>query len=147
MANIQQKNGVFHIRFRHADKQFKRSLKTRDPKSAEAACHSVELTIYRMKTGLLKCPDGVDLGDFVVSGGTLDEPQVSNELKCPTLQALIVEYLASQKSSMAPSYHATQATHLRHLVRGLGADGRPKHVDQVTPRDIEQPTARTARSA
>ena len=53
MANVSQKNGVFHVRFRYAGKQYKKSLRTRDPAAAQAACHLVELTIYRLTTGQL----------------------------------------------------------------------------------------------
>ncbi len=76
MTNVQQKNGVYHVRFRYAGRQFKRSIKSRDALAARAAQATVEVTLYRLLTGQLQCPPGVDLGDFIVSGGVLTAPAV-----------------------------------------------------------------------
>src|SRR5689334_14799262 len=74
MANLGQKDGVFHVRFRFHAKEYKKSLKTRDAGAAAAAVHLIELTIHRLHTGQARVPDGVDPGDFIVSGGTLLQP-------------------------------------------------------------------------
>jgi hypothetical protein len=71
MANIGQKGGVFHIRFRFRGKEYKKSLKTRDRSAAQAARRVVELTLHRLLTGQAQVPADVDPGDFVLSGGTL----------------------------------------------------------------------------
>src|SRR5438477_8091227 len=70
MANLGKKNGVFLARFRHAGKEFKRSLKTGDLASARAAMHRIEDALHRLAIGLLVVPQGVDPGDFIVCGGT-----------------------------------------------------------------------------
>jgi hypothetical protein len=75
MANLGQKNGVFHIRFRFNGKEYKKSLKTCDADSASAAKLSVELTIHRLITGMIVLPPGIDPGDFILSGGTLLQPR------------------------------------------------------------------------
>jgi len=73
MANLGLKNGIYHVRFRF-DREYKKSLKTRDKTDAEAAVRSVEQTIHRLLIGLITIPSGVDPGDFIVSGGTLLQP-------------------------------------------------------------------------
>ena len=70
MANLGKKNGIYFIRFRFHGKEYKRSLKIRDPKEADAAKNLVELTIHRIVTGQVTIPDKVDPGDFVVAGET-----------------------------------------------------------------------------
>jgi hypothetical protein len=75
MANLGKKNDVFLVRFRFQGREYKKSLKTRHQPSAQAALHSVELTLHRLHTGLLALPPDVDPGDFIVSGGTFVAPQ------------------------------------------------------------------------
>ncbi len=48
MADLSQKDGIDLIRFRFAGQEFKKSLKIRDAGVAEAALHSVALTIHRL---------------------------------------------------------------------------------------------------
>ena len=136
MANVQQKNGLFHVRFRYAGKQFKRSIKTRDPMAARAAQAAVEVTLYRLLTGQVHCPTGVDLGDFIVSGGTLAAP-AAPPMAPPSTGHLIDEYLAAMKSTAAESYYNTQAIHLRHLCRGLGRKAE-QPCDQLSFRDLDR---------
>ncbi len=78
MATLGLKNGVYHIRFRFRGRQFKKSLKTSDRADAQAAVHIVGQTIHRLTVGLLALPDGVEPGDFIVSGGTA-QPTVRRE--------------------------------------------------------------------
>lgn len=132
MAHLGQKDGVYHVRFRYRGREYKKSLKTRDEGAARAVAHLVELTLHRILTGQLRVPDGVDAGDFVVSGGTLvgphePEPPTVAAVPLPSTRALADEYTAAQRPLLAPSYHASQAMHLRHLLRHLGgrADAPP----------------------
>lgn len=122
MANLGKKAGIFHIRFRFHGKEYKKSLKTSDEGAAEAARHLVELTLHRLLTGQTRVPEGVDAGDFVVSGGTLLQPVEPPVPKAalPSTRQLADRYGTSVKDLLAPSYHASQTMHLRHLVRHLG---------------------------
>lgn len=136
MANLGQKNGVYHIRFRFQGKEFKKSLKTSETDSAEAARKSVELTIHRLLTGLLLVPAGIDPGDFILSGGTLREPRKpARKASLPSTRQLVEEYLESQERLLAASSRSTLAMHLRHLMRHLGERaGEP--CDRITHRDL-----------
>jgi hypothetical protein len=53
MANLGQKNGIFHVRFQFCAKEYKKSLKTDNQAAAEAAYHLIELTIHRLHTGAM----------------------------------------------------------------------------------------------
>ncbi len=137
MANLGQKNGIYHIRFRFQGKEYKKSLKTSDDDSAAAAKRSVELTIHRLITGLTGIPANVDPGDFILSGGTLQQPRpTAPKPNLPSTNQLVSEYLQSQKNFLAASSHSTLAMHLRHLTRHLG-DRADAPCDRVTHRDLD----------
>lgn len=138
MANLGQKDGIYHIRFR--GREYKRSLKIRDRVNAEGAKNLVELTIHRLLTGQIAVEQGVDLGDFIVSGGTLAEPVPDDQpslLALPTTTELIEDYNQSQKNLLAKSYHDSQAMHLRHLLKHLG-DLANVPCDQIGHREIDR---------
>jgi integrase len=141
MANLGTKGGIYHVRFRFQNREYKKSLKTRIKSDAEAARRSVEQTIHRLLVGLLAVPPDVDPGDFILSGGTLTRPIPHAEPvrppDLPPTKALIEEYKESQKNVLAPSYHYTQALHLRHLVRHLG-DLADAPCDRVGHRDLDR---------
>jgi integrase len=137
MANLGKKDGIFHIRFRYRGKEYKKSLKTGNEGAAEAARHVVELTLHRLLTGQTRVPEGVDPGDFIVSGGTLlqaAEPPPKADL--PSTRLLAEEYATSVKDLLAPSYHYSQAMHLRHLLRHLAALADVP-CDRVAFRDLD----------
>jgi hypothetical protein len=142
MANLGQKDGIFHVRFRYAGKEFKKSLKIRDRADAEAARNLIELTIHRLRTGQTKVPEGVDAGDFIASGGTLQAPPIPAEpvlplVVLPSTRRLTEEYGESVKDLLAPSYHYSQMMHLRHLVRHLG-DLADAPCDRVSFQDLDR---------
>jgi integrase len=140
MANLGQKQGIYHIRFRFRGKEYKKSLKVRDKRTAEAAKNLVELIIHRLLTGQATIPEGVDAGDFILSGGTLLPPAEPDEAvprpPPPSTNTLIDQYKESQKHLLAESYHYSQAMHLRHLARHLG-DLAEAPCDQVGFRDLD----------
>ncbi len=140
MANLGQKAGIFHIRFRFRGCEYKKSLKIREQADAEAARNLVELTIHRLETGQISLPPEVDAGDFIVSGGTLKEPLRQPDhppvVLLPTTKELIEQYKESQQNLLAESYHYSQAMHLRHLVRHLGERAETP-CDMVGYRDLD----------
>ena len=74
MASLFRRADSIHIRFRFQGVEFKRTLKTQKQSDADCARAIVEQTIYRIHTGQLQIRTDVDLGDFIVSGGTLMPP-------------------------------------------------------------------------
>lgn len=140
MANLSKKGDGYCARFRLRGKEYKKSLKTRDESAARAALHLVELTLHRLHTGQLHVPDRVDPGDFVVSGGTLrapvERPPVVEAAPLPTTRQLTELYTAALKPLVAPTYHSSQAMHLRHLLEHIeGKADEP--CDAVTFRDLD----------
>lgn len=133
MANLVTKDGIFVVRFRFQSKEFKRSLKTRSSKDATAARKLVEVTLHRLLTGQLVVPGGVDPGDFIVSGGTLQPPTpVVPPPAFPTTRDVIEQYLDAKSVVDSPNYHSSQKTHLNHLKKFLGnaVDAPCDHVTQ-----------------
>jgi integrase len=139
MANLGQKNGVFHVRFRFRGKEYKKSLKTSDESAAQAARHVIELTIHRLHTGQIDVPYRVDPGDFIVSGGTLHTPiePPPPRVVLPSVRQVVDEYSKSVKDLLAPSYHYSQAMHLRHLLNHLGTRADVP-IDTIGFRDLDQ---------
>ena len=82
--------------------------------------HSVEQAIHRLVTGMALIPQGVDPGDFILSGATLKQAP-SRRANVPSILALIDDYLAHQ-AHIAPSYstprRSTCATSARNSASG-----------------------------
>jgi integrase len=136
MANLGKKNGVYLARFRFQGKEYKRSLKTMNHGHAIAALRRVEDTLHWLAIGKLQVPEGVDAGDFIVSGGTLTTPAPRPQpCPIPTVDQAIGEYLENV-GHLAVSNRATVRGHLRRLQKKLGYKAGAK-IDQVTPRDLE----------
>src|SRR5262249_36613442 len=115
----------------------------RERGDAEAARNLVELTLHRLRTGQTRVPEGVDAGDFIACGGTLEAPPATpaepapEPVVLPSTRKLTEEYGVSVKAVLAPSYHYSQMTHLRHLLRFLG-DRADAPCDQVTFHDLDR---------
>jgi hypothetical protein len=142
MANLGKKGDVCCVRFRLRGKEYKKSLRTKDESAARGALHLVELTLHRLYTGQLHVPDRVDPGDFVVSGGTLLErvertPPAEPAPPLPSTRELVSRYTTALKTLVAPSYLASQALHLRHLLRHLGDRADDPVLRQLPARPAE----------
>jgi integrase len=136
MANLSSKNGVFLARFRFRGKEYKRSLKTRNRKSAEAAMHRVEDALHRLAIQLLTIPEGVDAGDFILSGGALSAPTPTrNSVIVPTVDEAIQVY-THNLGHLAPLNRATIRTHLGNLKKQLGPSVNLP-LNQIEVRDLE----------
>ncbi len=135
MANLGRKGDVYVARFRYQGKEYKKSLKTTSLVDARAAMHGVEQAIHRLVTGMALIPQGVDPGDFILSGATLKQAP-SRRANVPSILALIDDYLAHQ-AHIAPSYLYTQTVHLRNFRKKLGKRA-DSPCDRVTHRDLEQ---------
>lgn len=140
VANLGQKGGIYHIRFRYRGREYKKSLKVRDDSAAKAVKNLIELTIHRLVTGQLSVPDLIDAGDFILSGGTLLQPvanKSTEQVALPSTAALIEKYKDAQRHLLAESYHYSQAMHLRHLTRFLG-DVANTSCNRIGHRDLDR---------
>src|SRR5882724_6536326 len=118
MANLGMKNGIYIARFRYLGKEYKRSLKTTDRDDADAALLEVQRAIHRLTVGILQVPEGVDPGDFILSGGTLATNHARSRVG-PTLDELAKEF-QSNLAHLAESNRYTIGVHLRNLAKKLG---------------------------
>lgn len=119
MANLARKDGIYLARFRYQGKEFKRSLHTTNATDAKTAMLEIERVLHRLAINMLQMPDGVDPGDFVVSGGTLQPPEAKPERPpTPTLAAAVKEYLG-RLQHLAESHRYTIGIHLGNLQKHL----------------------------
>ena len=87
MAHLSKKNGIYVVRFRFEGKEYKRSLKTEQERHAQAALGRVKDALHWLAINHLQVPEGVDTGEFIVSGGTLEKaPTQATEINPRTLQ-------------------------------------------------------------
>jgi integrase len=136
MANLGKKNGVYLARFRFQGREYKKSLKTTARRAAEGAMHRVEDALHRLAIGLIVVPEGVDPGDFIVSGGTLTAPAPKVQPRAvPTLDEAIQEY-RDNLGHLAESNRATVSGHLRSLKKKLSHRVNAP-IDRVEARDLE----------
>jgi hypothetical protein len=129
MASLDLKNGTYLVRFRHGNRSYKRSLKTDSKTDAQAALNLVKLTLHRLMVGLLQIPDGIDPGDFIVSGGTAARPKQTEP--APTLATAVAEYL-ERLLHLAESTRLTVRVQLNNFLKKL-ATRAASPVDQVRP--------------
>jgi hypothetical protein len=90
MASLFRRAYSIQIRFRFQGVEFKRTLKMQNQSDADCARAIVEQTIYRIRTGQLPIRSDVNLGDFIVSGGTLlpPAPAAAEQLAVPSFTEL-----------------------------------------------------------
>src|SRR5262249_39655427 len=106
-------------------------------KAAEAAMHRVEDALHRLAIGLIRDPEGVDPGDYILSGGTLTAP-VPKLLPrtVPTLDEALREY-RDHLGHPAESNRSTVSGHLRRLKQKLSQKVNSP-LDGVEPGDLER---------
>lgn len=136
MASLQiDPSGNYHVKFRFAGKQYRRSLRTKMRRTAEAsACH-IEENIRLIEGGRLELPEDADVPTFLLSDGKLlGKPLPTSAI---TVGTIFDKY---QKSIPADAMEATSLKtariHMRHFQRLMGANknhnGRPADVCDET---------------
>jgi integrase len=134
MATIikDSRSGFWRLAFRYGEKQFTRSLKTKDEREAEAILGQVEATLAAIRHGWVTVPEGADPGTFIVSGGKL-ERKPGPPPPGPAA-ATIGDLLAAYEGSLPVGAKAantlrTEKIHRRHVERILGATTPLEAVD------------------
>ena len=141
MASLRKtRAGSYIACFRHGKRQYQRALRTKNDKAAEAALGRVVDRIYRLTTGDLSVPQGVDVGDFIVWGDAAQPNGNDNgngQQTVPSFGELIEEYLGGSKGFKAESTLVTERIHLKNAESCLGAQvNRP--VDRLHHKDLVQ---------
>jgi integrase len=146
MATVERRNGRFRLIFYLTGKRYSASLRTADPREADAIAGSAERTLMLLQQGVLTVPEGADLVPFVLSGGKLTErPKPPPALR---LGELCDRYLrAHELGAMEENSLDTVRMHLRHFAKTLGAGFSAQalgqaHVQQHIDRRARQKGAR-----
>ncbi|QDV85378.1 tyrosine-type recombinase/integrase [Planctomycetes bacterium TBK1r] len=133
MASLQQDpGGNFHVTFRFGGARFKRSLKTKKRRQAQAASFRLEENIALIESGRLELPDGADIPTFLLSDGKLNGKPQTTTLR---LGDLLSTYTSSIPSdALEPTTLKTIGLHTRHIVRILGSR---KTLHSISTKDLQ----------
>lgn len=83
-------SGFFHVCFRLGNRKFKRSLRTKHDRQANACCLRLEENLRLVELGRLEIPPGIDIPAFLLSDGKLNgKPEVPKSM---TISKLFSEY-------------------------------------------------------
>ncbi|MEZ6059129.1 MAG: hypothetical protein R3C19_02085 [Planctomycetaceae bacterium] len=128
MASIQQdRSGNYHIAFRFGGKRYKRSLKTKHNRKADAAACHVEENIRLIGAGRLELPDDVDIPTYLMSDGNLKQkPQIASTIR---LKDLFREYQQeTPDGSLEDTTLKVIGVHMRHGCRIPGERTVPRTI-------------------
>jgi integrase len=130
----QDQSGNFHVHFRFSGKQFHKSLKTKDEKTAAAMRGRIDLTLRDLELGRLALSPGADFWQFLQSDGKLDaKPRVE---KAMTLEALFKWYFDNQTlGAKEAKTLETERLHSRHFLRLLG---KTKALSAIRGQDVQE---------
>ncbi len=135
MASLQKDpSGNFHLAFQFGGSRFKRSLKTKSQRKAEAACSRVEENIALIEAGRMELPENIDLPTYLLSNGKLDHrPKVQSSLRLGQLFTTFEETVPADSMEATSLY--TARLHMNHWVRVLGA---MQALQSLSSRDVQR---------
>jgi integrase len=108
----------YRLRFRYADRSYKRSLKTTDQREARTVASRVEETIRLLEHGRLQIPPNADPAAFILSDGKSNGKPTAPAIR--TLQDLFTLYTEKLPTGTKEvSTLAGEAIHRKHLLRHL----------------------------
>ncbi len=114
-----KRTGHFKVGFRIGEQKFKKSLETKDRSEAAAAKGTVEQTILALERGWTTIPLGIDVGDFLLSGGRMVSKPVVQRVM--TVRELFDAYFGSlPEGSLEELTIAGMRNHESQLYRVLG---------------------------
>lgn len=130
MASLEQnsRTGRFYLRFRFGGEEYKRSLKIRDAREAEAVRGRVEETLLLIERGRLEIPKDADAARFILSDGRSQQKPVAKRVL--SLGELIAVYEgeytvgAKEKNTLL-----TESRHFKHHKRLLGLGSLVTDID------------------
>lgn len=123
------RSGVYQLVYRYANRKWKRSLKTKDLRRAEAARARLEENLRLAEQGILEVPDEVDASTFFLSDGKrAKKPKPEPSL---TLGQLFAEYQHNlPPDSLEVETLRVARIHMGHLKRIIGANTAVRQVSQ-----------------
>ena len=126
--------GIFRIRFRFAGKAYNRSIRTKDPKTANSILGRVEETIRLIEHGRLEIPPKIDPAVFILSDGKTTT--VQSKSKAISLKNLFAEYL-ERLPTVAKEENTVklERSHIKHFNRLLKTS---KSATTTTSADLQR---------
>ena len=121
MASLQiDPSGNYHVKFRFAGQQYRRSLRTKMRRTAEAAACHIEENIRLIQGGRLELPEESNIPTFLMTDGKLlGKPQPTSAI---TVGTIFAKYLESiPEDAMEASSLKTARVHMRHFERFFGS--------------------------
>lgn len=112
-------SGHFHVCFRLGERKFKRSLRTKNERTANGSCLRLEENVRLVESGRLEIPPGADIPAFLLSDGKLSgRPEIP---KSTTLGKLFIEYRDSLPvDSLEENTLRVAKIHMQHFERFFG---------------------------
>lgn len=134
-------SGNFHVSFRFGGGKFKRSLRTKSSREANARLSRLEETIRLVLSGRIEIPENADIPLFLLSDGKIEKKlKYTADL---TLAGLFDAYHDSLPiNALEDSTLASIAIHRRHLERHFGEGFR---IPQMEQDDLQGYVARRSR--
>lgn len=131
---LDNRTGHFKLGLRLNDRKIKRSLQTENRREAETIRGTVEHTLQAIERGWTTVPDGVDVVDFLITGGRVPaKPTVQKDL---TLADLFKSYFENLPSgSLEDSTINGMRIHEGQLYRVLG---KKFAVQKLTTLDLQR---------
>lgn len=122
MAWLEFRGKTFRVNFWHGGRHFSRSLKTGDPRKAEATKIRLEENLSDLERGRLELPPDADLIAFLISDGKLTQrPKDMPAPQVVTLNELRDRYVQTHSNgAMEQNSLDTVKMHLRHFISSLG---------------------------
>ncbi|MEO1496286.1 MAG: site-specific integrase [Planctomycetota bacterium] len=131
-------SGRYRIRFRYADREYKRSTHTKHRRVAASALGQVEETLRLLRLGMAEVPEvpeKVDPGDFIVSGA-----RSRRERSAPSPVRTLGDLFRIYQQELPDGSKETRTLegeklHFKHLLRHLKAGSR---VSALAPSDVQR---------
>ena len=126
-------SGNYRVRFRYAGRSYKRSLKTKQHREAQAIRGRIAETLWLIERGRLEVPVDADPATFILSDGKLNgKPKVR---KVQTLNDLFDAYQEMlPEGAKEVTTLVAERRHMRHLSRHLKAS---KVAQSITVTDLQ----------
>jgi hypothetical protein len=120
VAWLEKRADRYRINYRFGRAKQQLSLRTLDPKEAEACLHRFDENLRLVERGRLEVRPAADLGVFLLSDGKLNQrPVIPKPL---TLKKFFDQYLEKHPHGVKESStRYTEDIHIEHLTRLLGA--------------------------
>jgi integrase len=119
MAWLVQRGNMYHVAFRIGNSEFRKSLRTRNRRTAESAMHRVEDNLRDLELGRIEVPEGADIATYLLSNG--QRVGKVRPAATPKLGRIFDEYKQSlPKGALEDRTLATTDIHMKHVFECFG---------------------------